>query len=192
VIADRKFTGSFDFNDTGDNISQISYAEFISISGIDIKPKLIESKENTLFCANIEYDQKEIDELFENTIVTFDYYVSDTRYTFDSYGNYSSGYERTLMPGETYRYGIVFYDKKGRKTSVLHITDVTIPESLNNISIDSTETDESGFTTKVTYSVYPIGVSANIILPTIDQLSACAGYEVVRCERTINDSNIIM
>ena len=36
-------------------------------------------------------------------------------------------YKRSLMRGETYRYGVVFYTKDGNRTSVLCITDHAVP-----------------------------------------------------------------
>lgn len=39
---------------------------------------------------------------------------------------------RSLRRGETYRYGIIFYDNKGRRTDVINIGSITIPEYSNN------------------------------------------------------------
>jgi len=64
IIVDQNYNGRIDYLDTGHNISEVSYSEFIGQFGIDVKPVLIESKENTLFAANVEYDQKEVDDLF--------------------------------------------------------------------------------------------------------------------------------
>ena len=64
IILDQDYTGDLDYTDAGYNIAELAYSEFVSQYGIDIKPLLIESKENTLFAANVEYDQKEVDDLF--------------------------------------------------------------------------------------------------------------------------------
>ena len=39
---------------------------------------------------------------------------------------------RSLRRGETYRYGIIFYDNKGRRTDVINIGSITIPEYSNS------------------------------------------------------------
>jgi hypothetical protein len=41
---------------------------------------------------------------------------------------FTSSLLRSLRRGEEYRYGIVFYDKYGRRTDVTKIADVTVPE----------------------------------------------------------------
>ena len=232
VIVDDTYTGSFNYIDQGTNISELSYGEFIATSGINVKPLLIESKENTLFCANVEYDQQEIDDLFKNVTVTItpynegryltpeeveqkvSEYMEETDgqgvmteaqaryffqhqtypdYTFTAYGEYSGDYGRTLMPGEKYRYGIVFYDKEGRKSSVMHIQEVTAPNyQFEEISTDTNGTDELGNNkiTNATYSVKKIGIRATVTFPQ-GVKNKCAGYEIVRCERTVKDSRTI-
>ena len=51
-------------------------------------------------------------------------------YSIDIYNNIKHGkYKASFKRGETYRFGIVFYDKAGKKSSVIinTIHDVTIP-----------------------------------------------------------------
>lgn len=114
-------------------------------------------------------------------------------YTFTAYGEYSGDYGRTLMPGEKYRYGVVFYDKEGRKSSVMHIKEVTAPNyQFEEISTDTNGTDEVGNNkiTNATYSVKKIGIQATVTFPE-GVKSKCAGYEIVRCERTVKDSRTV-
>lgn len=114
-------------------------------------------------------------------------------YTFTAYGEYSGDYGRTLMPGEKYRYGVVFYDKEGRKSSVMHIQEVTAPNyQFEEISTDTNGTDETGNNkiTNATYSVKKIGIQAAVTFPQ-GVKSKCAGYEIVRCERTVKDSRTV-
>lgn len=192
IIVDQNYSGRIDYLDTGYNISEVSYSEFIGQFGIDVKPVLIESKENTLFAANVEYDQKEVDDLFQNVSVTYtpycdsenrDYHVSPQGVYTDMY----NGYGPSLMPGETYRYGIIFYDMDGRRTSVMHIEDVNIPTYFDTLQMCS---ETVGDQVKG-YYISKIGITAQVDFPNEDVRNKCSGYEIVRCERTIKDSKII-
>lgn len=193
IILDQDYTGTLNYTDAGYNIAELAYSEFVSQYGINIKPLLIESKENTLFAANVEYDQKEVDDLFQNVDVTYTPYCDDQNrdYHITPYGVYTDislrGYGQSLMPGETYRYGIVFYDNKGRRSSVMHIDDVTIPTNFNIIQMCP---ETSGGQIEG-YYVSRVGIEANVEFDSITTRSQCSGYEIVRCERTISDSIII-
>lgn len=206
IIVDQDYNGTLSYLDTGYDVSEVAYSEFVGQFGISIKPLLIESKENTLFAANIEYDQKEVDDLFQNVTVTYTPYQieDDEDYCIGSHGAYldnyttGTGYGRSLMPGETYRYGIVFYDTKGRRSSVLHIEDVPINNYRNfvpgmtspELSGHPTNTDY-GYTNPYTYYAQKIGMQVHVEFQNTEQKNNCVGYEVVRCERTIKDSRTI-
>lgn len=274
VIVDQSYSGSLTYTDRGTNVTEVSYAEFISTNGIKVKPLLIESKENTLFCANIEYDQQEVDDQFKEVEVTiepyskgkkvlkytqetissldyiyldheenFDNYLTGdiawdyqlwyknvydgspnrfsqfinyashittykSDYTFTAYGEYTGDYGRTLMPGETYRYGVVFYDKKGRKSSVMYVQDITVPKVYTykdkdgntidhlypeEISVTTSGTDRYnvGIVSNARYAIKKIGIQAHVKFLDDNVKAKCSRYEIVRCERTINDSKII-
>lgn len=172
---------SFEFTDEGYNVSKLSTAEFIAQNGIDFKPLVIESKNVYLFAANIEYEQSEVDQIFENCTATYQFELADT-YDIDKDNHVSNGtYTASFRRGEAYRFGIVFFDNKGRKSSVMCIDDK---------SVDRESQQDTSFTTNnngQTYTAHPYRVKA-----TISNIPAeCSGYELVRCKRGIVDSNCI-
>jgi hypothetical protein len=58
------------------------------------------------------------------------------------------------MPGETYRYGIVFYDTKGRRSSVLYKEDVPVlVDAFDTFNIDSAHGE---------YDIKKIGIRVNV------------------------------
>ena len=175
-------TGKSEFIDIGRSVKTISVPEFISATNIQLKPQLIESKNNYLFAANVQYDQDYIDNLFSGSTLTYNI-ITDT-YKIDTNNNIIEGnYGRSLRRGESYRYGVVFYTKDGKRTSVQCITDVIdIPEG-NPIQSITTDTN-------TVYEIDRIGIEFTVTIPN-DAKSKCAGYEIVRCERTFNDSTNI-
>jgi len=52
--------------DYGENIEQLGLDELLSLTQMQIKPKLIESKGDTLFAANLKYVQDDVDSQFKN------------------------------------------------------------------------------------------------------------------------------
>lgn len=89
----------------------------------------------------------------------------------------------SLRRGETYRYGIIFTDKKGVSSPVKWITDITVPD----IHIDGFQTFINGIRMRE-LSVMPIGVEFKI--HGIDN-NDIYSYEIVRCNRGSNDVRII-
>lgn len=186
IIYDDNFrNGSnhqFEFIDNGYNISGVTTAEFISLNGVQFKPLLIESKNDYLFAGNVEYIQQEIDSNFEQCTATYTAELDlNNEYTLDLNNNVLSNgtYKASFKRGETYRFGIVFYDKQGRRSSVIESTidDVTIP---SNVSVFESNQNN-------TFDIYPYKITAQISgIP-----SDCSGYELVRCKRTIDDSKCI-
>jgi hypothetical protein len=54
-----------------------------------------------------------------------------------SYNNIiTSSLLRSLRRGETYRYGVVFYDKYGRRSDVINIGDVVTPTVNQNVPFE--------------------------------------------------------
>jgi len=107
----------------------------------------------------------------------------------------NSQYVSTFKRGETYRFGIVFYDKKGRKSSVMCIDDVTIPD------IDDNPTDEYWINPFYVYES-SVDVDGNYIYSfearpykvkafVYDIPNECSGFELVRCKRGIYDTKNI-
>ena len=60
----------------------------------------------------------------------------------EGYNNiFISSLFRTLMPGETYRYGIVFYTKEGKRSNVHWIADIKAPDILEDIYTTNSDFD---------------------------------------------------
>ena len=55
-----------DIEDYGDSQEELGISELLSFTQMQIKPKIIESKGDVLFAANIEYVQDDVDKMFEN------------------------------------------------------------------------------------------------------------------------------
>lgn len=89
----------------------------------------------------------------------------------------------SLRRGETYRYGIIFTDKKGVSSPVKWIADITIPD----IHIDGFQTFINGIRNRE-LSVMPIGVEFKIHDINNNDIYS---YEIVRCNRGSNDIRII-
>lgn len=94
----------------------------------------------------------------------------------DTYNNIiTSSMLRSLRRGETYRYGIVFYDKYGRRSDVMTVGDVNVP-SINSSDIQSLPfKSENG-------KLYakPIGVEIPIPSITGDGSEDIIGCQIVR------------
>lgn len=127
----------------------------------------------------------------------------------DSYGNYAnttfpnyaspfmSGLLRGYKRGESYRFGIVFYTKKGEASFVEYIGDIKFPD----ISEVDSVVNASGTryfplsmenTTLVTTEGYAMGIKFDIdfssCLGLLDQIES---YQIVRLKREVADSRRI-
>ena len=89
----------------------------------------------------------------------------------------------SLRRGETYRFGIIFTDKKGVSSPVKWIADITVPD----LHIDGFQTFMNGVKERE-LSVMPIGVEFKI--HNIDDIDIYS-YEIVRCNRSSNDIRVI-
>lgn len=129
----------------------------------------------------------------------------------DGYGNYfnnsfdsqaspfRSGINRGYKRGETYRFGIIFYNKKGEASFVEHIGDIKFPDIGED---NGTETiPGSGITyfplSRETYRVagtiittaYALGIQFNIDFSSCPNfLNFIDSYQIVRVRRTNTDS----
>jgi len=128
-------------------------------------------------------------------------------YDNNSFGNhaspYNSGLIRGYKRGETYRFGIVFYDKKGNASFVEYIGDIKFPDiseldSTTNASDTkyfplSVETSADNTTDPVPLYVnttaYNLGVKFTLDFSTCPILqSKLDSYQIVRVKRGIEDS----
>ena len=128
-------------------------------------------------------------------------------YDNNSFGNhaspYNSGLIRGYKRGETYRFGIVFYDKKGNASFVEYIGDIKFPDISELDSTDnasgtkyfplSVETSADNTTDPVPLYVnttaYNLGVKFALDFSSCPILqSKLDSYQIVRVKRGIEDS----
>lgn len=187
----------FTMTDTGDNLEQISLSDFLSLLQNDVIPKIIESKNDYLFAANIKYTQDEFDKKITPFIDTIrdsvqTKMVKSEQYTENSFGKIIRGrenYKPSLMPNEIYRYGIIFYDKNGKKSSVYKLFDYTAPdegyfenyECLNN---------SSDYNIDAEFKLRSFGVNIKFNIPQQIK-NVCSGLEIVRCENTPETQRVL-
>ena len=95
----------------------------------------------------------------------------------DTYNNiFTSSLLRSLRRGETYKYGIIYYDKYGRRSDVISIDDITIPEIIPNTpggELFGLETiNQNGEVSyKITATVY--GVRIKLPQPNVPDIIGC-------------------
>lgn len=89
----------------------------------------------------------------------------------------------SLRRGETYRFGIIFTDKKGVSSPVKWITDITVPD----IHVNGFQTFMNNVKS-IELSVMPIGVEFKLHDIDNDDIYS---YEIVRCNRGSNDVRIV-
>lgn len=173
LIYDGKYI--LDYVDDGSNVSDLAVEEFYSLSNLQIIPAVIEQKDNYLFASNIKDITQTNNELdwFDASKVEVGLTTKTQEFSklTISSGNYSGG-DLSLRRGESYRYGIVFYFTDGTRSSVKHLTDIDIPESqaICNDGVSSAV-------------ITGINVKLNQELP-----NNVAGWEIVRCKRTIQQT----
>lgn len=104
-----------------------------------------------------------------------------------TYGNPKISYTlKSLRRGETYRYGIILYDKYGNSSNVKWISDIKIPEMYVSgfepfISHGYTEYDK-----RIDLKVRPVGIQFKVDLSD-ERFKDVVSYEIVRCNRKESD-----
>lgn len=245
-VCERKINSeqtTFTFVDYGNNEEQLGVSEFLSLNLMEIKPKVIESKGDTLFAANIAYTQDDIDRKFEsydtkslssgnylnsaqelchhqfdsgqpytynvswwrpldadNNPITnkiggtgenIDWELAYDTVSFDfssnagSFSGFNNNDDVDLGPNtykhdETYRFGIILYDEKGRASSVKWIADIRIPPlDVSNGDIQFVGANGlhmNRYYVKFTVKHVP---------------SECSAYQIVQCPRTMADRHVL-
>lgn len=117
-------------------------------------------------------------------------YGDDKNHDAFNYGNPKMTYLfKSLRRGETYRFGLVFYDKYGVASKVKWMQDIRVPELYE----DGFETFISNATSysdhSIDLAVFPIGIEVEI---TGELPEGIVGYEVVRCRRELGNIKNIM
>lgn len=247
LISDREIEADKDgfmyAYDTGQNALQVlTLEEYNAMSGIHIIPKVIESKNDYLFAANIKDELSTFDVDWEASEDTVDYEVVTTTIDTDvadkedfdgelitsnriSFGEESKEvsnifsikdsedtinasdyfepyrgtgtyadpqmayYLRSLRRDETYRYGIVFYNKRGLASPVKWIADITTDPIYKQTQQHNDDLNPSfTFNNSTGLQVHPLGVKFTIKnIP-----SEAVSYEIVRCNRNIEDIKNLM
>lgn len=151
-------------------LETLQASELSSLSGLNIKPTSIESKENYLFASNIGYKEDDI---------YYDWKATENVTVDLVYKENQDLNNKSLQRGEIYRYGIVLYNENGIKSAAKWIADIKVPSAQENNFVKY----ENG---ELKYYAAGIKVTVNN-LP-----ESCSGYEIVRCERTVHDSTVVM
>ncbi len=315
---DGKFDKSFVYDDVkNEGIQSLSLDEFSSLSGLAIKPKVIESNQNYLFCGdikdstiieisdsdnniikgyeteryyyhessdtqtsknysgtNIDYDNINEDQPINNAFVkcfnkdgylggsgeyiTYKFVVTpipscsvnsdlnintnitninpytsfyikkaeinkpnDPLLSFEINGinkvylkqkyinttNTLGGYDndiissmfRSLKRGEVYRYGIVFYNKYGNRTNVIHIGDIKTPMICDTFGDVKDGKKVKGTINGILYkpnnsnNIFStsLGLEFTVDISPLKDKYGIVGYEIVRCEKNITNTRNI-
>ena len=269
IIYDDELMSGVDYIDTGYNVQSVDSSEFLSTVRLSFIPKVIESKNNYLFAANIEYIQSDIDskidddavrclstgdydngsllnynkQLNSENIMQFDpenWLICDSqgsassprvlggkgqyiqwsynirpvaidrenrKYLFNSQSVLQETTEQlaSLRQGEVYRYGAIFYDSKGNRSSVKWIADIMSPmlsvtntndlyryqfsrgdtmfPKFNITASSSGNANFTGISSEFFYTTYQIGIDFKVLsLPV-----GIVGVEIVRVNRSVSD-----
>ena len=86
---------------------------------------------------------------------------------------------RSLRRGEVYRYGIVFYNKKGQRSSVFWIADIMVPQTDNT----NAPAMYNRYTGDPIYEMKQVGIQ--FVVSHMPE--TCVGAEIVRCPRSMSD-----
>ena len=124
-----------------------------------------------------------------------DGYGDYTNTTFPNYASpFISGLLRGYKRGETYRFGIVFYTKKGEASFVEYIGDIKFPDISEEDSVTNISGSKywpltlNGGGASVTYG-YALGIKFDIDFSTCPILeSQIESYQIVRVKREVVDS----
>ena len=127
----------------------------------------------------------------------------------DGYGNYAnttfdspaspflSGLLRGYKRGETYRFGIIFYSKKGESSFVEHIGDIKFPDlseedgNINNSSTNYFPLSKETFRNsgQILTTAYALGIEFTIDFTTCPGFkSQINSFQIVRLKRTVADA----
>ena len=152
------------------------------IGDTNVDDGCITIKDGGVFSKTINVDEYDSSGVrIGNSIVNLDNFIGDPVDTNNTYANpYVSYSLKSLRRGETYRYGIVLYDKYHNATAVKHLEDVDVPSASQ---IPAFSIDNNG-----KLHVHPIGIRFDIDnLP--DEVVA---YEIVRCGKDLANMSTIM
>lgn len=212
---DLNETSSFQVTDTGTTpIKSMSVAEFLSQIKMMIIPKEIESKNDYLFASNVSYQLEENSRILQWFYSTdFSAMPSGAESNLNMAQAYDAnawGYDsehpnikakgtsvnqllswelkissdqtvKSLRRNEVYRYGIVLYDKYGNPWPVKWVLDLRTPDNKTVPSV-------TGYNGNFVFNplVLDFKLEPNFNWGSGDD-NFFQAYEIVRCNRTIND-----
>lgn len=170
--------GSNIFGGTGPNVSY----EFTTVNFI----------ENAGTSYNDKYWQEYGDTLWSSIV---DLTYSDN-HGYTGYASPNHEQFRSYQRGETYRFGVVFYSKKGRASFVHWIGDIKMPKMGD---MDGKQVHMYGLDYRTFYLnnsdlntyVLPLGIKFTINIPD-DISDEISGYEIVRVQRKSEDRTVLM
>ena len=170
------------YGGTGLNISY----EFVTATLVEC----IDGNANGYDIESIPSTNKTVDIRNQSGTLVAQYSIPENCYSYPF--NYKNPYISTNFVGyqrdEIYRFGIVFYNKKGKASPVHWIGDIRIPSGKGErfCPFHMGDTYDVTYTSDMLIS-RPIGIKFNVgNLP-----SEVTGYEIVRCKRTTSDKTVI-
>lgn len=174
--------------DDGSYIREISKDGLLSLNQLIIYPKLIESKENYLFAANLKYATDNFDEYLNSQNVKSKIHIypykSDTYDTLTIKNESSIEKQKpTLRRGETYHYGVIFYNKDGASSSVYPFPEDVVVPALEQSDI---QFEQDNINSETICKIKRMGVQFHI-----DPIENCVGYEIVRCSRRTENKKVL-
>lgn len=161
---------------------ELERSQYLQSSGLSNNPEIhVSPRQDAMYVKNDLMDQTHA--------ITFP--VSTPRihnYADPYFASKFKGYQRD----EIYRFGIVFYNKKGIASPVHWIGDIRMPHASDNSPFE-VNTESVDGTDMVYQSVGKVlGIQFNISnIPTYAQ-SGIVGFEIVRCDRTELDRTVLI
>lgn len=104
-------------------------------------------------------------------------------------------YLKSLRRDETYRYGIIFYNKYGEASKVRYISDINVP-NMNQFGFETFAYQGSVQNSTLPVEdanlyVFPIGMIFDIQYPNEKYIDNIVSYEILRCNRGFDDTKNI-
>lgn len=196
LIYDQKFTSGTYIDTGGNDIRGIAVADFLSYLSLGVIPKIIESKNDYMFAANVRYKQSEVDKDFLDVkqsplryfTLTAEIANEENSYTLTQASQADTIQQQivSFRPNEVYRFGVILYDENGNASSVIHLQDLTIGD-YNSYDWLTINKDYIAVHNLPSYTIRPIVVKVTQNL----HIDKCSKYEIVRCIRTMNDKYTI-
>lgn len=145
---------------------------------------------------NISYEFTIDQQILDNTQKSYNYGSVGGNYPKLSVGadpieNNASPYSNIgYHRDEIYRFGIVFFDKKGRQSFVKWIGDIRFPANYDQDSINTNYNYVQYDSTNNQTLVNILGIKFTVNIP-LNVQNKISGYQIVRAERTNRDKTII-